>query len=265
MRISTAILSFALSIGGMPAVAQPVPQGITDAELRPGWRLANGNRMVALHLKLQPGWKTYWRAPGEAGIPPRFDWSGSRNLRAVAFHWPVPQVFDLNGMEVIGYRDELVLPIEIAPVDPDQPVTVKTSVELGVCETICMPMVLDLAAQTTNTPAPDPVIEAALANQPRPVDGAARCRAEPIRDGLRLTTEITAPSVGPREVTVVELDQAQPVWISAAETARAGDVLRATVDMVPANARPFALDRSALRVTVIGENGKAIEIRGCAS
>lgn len=265
MKIVAGILSVALGIGAQAAFAQSAPQGIAGAELRPGWRLPNGNRMVALHLKLQPGWKTYWRAPGEAGIPPRFDWSGSQNLRAVAFHWPVPQVFELNGMDVIGYRDELVLPIEIAPVDPDRPVAVQTSVELGICETICMPMVLDLSVRAADAAAPDPVIVTALENQPRAIQGAARCSAEPIRDGLRLTTEIPAPSIGRHEVAVVELDQAQPVWISAAETTRKGDVLRATVDMVPANARPFALDRSALRVTVIGENGVAVEVRGCAS
>ena len=50
--------------------AEPGP-----AEIRPGWQTGAGTRMVALHLRLAPEWKTYWRSPGEAGIPPEFDWS----------------------------------------------------------------------------------------------------------------------------------------------------------------------------------------------
>src|SRR5690606_3324502 len=43
---------------------------------------------IGLHVALAPGWKTYWRSPGEAGIPPSFDWSGSRNLAAATVLWP---------------------------------------------------------------------------------------------------------------------------------------------------------------------------------
>ena len=70
-----------------------------------GWQMQNGHHMAGLSLQLAPDWKTYWRAPGEAGIPPLFDWSGSTNVQSVRVHWPSPVVFHLNGMQTIGYHD----------------------------------------------------------------------------------------------------------------------------------------------------------------
>jgi len=63
---------------------------------------------------LAPGWKTYWRAPGDGGIPPRFDWQGSENLGGAEFHWPVPQVFHENGLRSMGYYDSVVIPVEVS-------------------------------------------------------------------------------------------------------------------------------------------------------
>ena len=100
---------------------------ILSAALLPGWQTSNGSRMSALRLDLAPHWKTYWRSPGDAGIPPEFDWSGSDNLAGVRLHWPRPQVFDLNGMQSIGYKKHLVLPLELTAVDPAKPGTVTAS------------------------------------------------------------------------------------------------------------------------------------------
>ena len=55
--------------------------------------------MAAVEIRLAPGWHTYWRVPGEAGIPPRFDWSGSQNLAAVAYEWPRPEIIVSYGIE----------------------------------------------------------------------------------------------------------------------------------------------------------------------
>ena len=126
MMIKTALsaaLGLCAAVIAGPSVAQSLPDDILHAELREGWRLPGGTQMAALHLTLAPGWKTYWRAPGEGGIPPSFDWAGSENIARVAFHWPKPQVFDINGVRVIGYRDELVLPMEFTAADPSRPMT----------------------------------------------------------------------------------------------------------------------------------------------
>ncbi|MFD2440837.1 protein-disulfide reductase DsbD domain-containing protein [Paracoccus kondratievae] len=101
-----------------PAMAQDLPPGLVSAEMMPGWVTPEGNRITALHLRLEPGWKTYWRSPGDAGVPPRFDWAGSQNLGEVRLLWPRPEVIESEGERTLGYREELILPIEITPPAP---------------------------------------------------------------------------------------------------------------------------------------------------
>lgn len=248
-------------------VAQDLSSPVLSAELLDGWQTASGTEMAALHLVLAPGWKTYWRAPGEAGIPPRFDWSGSENLASVRFHWPRPEVFDLNGMRTFGYHDDLVLPIEFTPRDKAAAIRVRASVDLGVCDEICVPMSLDLASDLAPGGGPVPSIRRALADAPEEARAAglsaAHCDAEPIRDGMRLTSRLTLPSVGPNEVAVFELPD-QTIWISPTDTRRIGAELQATAELVPATAKPFAINRSDILITVFGGSGRVVELQGCA-
>lgn len=251
-----------------PARAQDVPDDLVRAELRDGWVTETGARMTALHLTLAPGWKTYWRVPGAAGIPPRFDWSGSDNLRTVAYHWPRPEVIAVGGMRTLGYHGELVLPIEIRPADPARPLVARAEIELGVCRDICVPVTLDLTATfAAGSPgAPDPLIRQALSRVPESAAEAglvaARCEVTPIRDGMRLSSRLTLPALGAEEFAVVELAD-RSVWVSETETARAGGDLLTTADLVPPSAAPFALDRSQIRFTLFSGNGRVVDVHGC--
>ncbi|MGB3178227.1 MAG: protein-disulfide reductase DsbD domain-containing protein [Albidovulum sp.] len=269
MRTILKVAAIAAGLNGVgfgSAAAQGLPDDIVHATLRGGWQTASGSQMTALHLTLAPGWKTYWRAPGDSGIPPRFDWSGSENIAGVTFHWPIPEVFDLNGLRTIGYKHELVLPIELHPVTVGKPFLVAAEVQLGVCEEICVPISLTLTAQPDASAKQDPVISAALAHAPQSAAQAgltaARCAAEPIRDGLRLTAGLTLPQLGPREFAVIELAD-ETVWVSPADTERSGGQLTAVSDLVPPNAQPFALDRSSVRITVFGGSGRVVDLQGC--
>ena len=261
-RLLTTLANLAaVSALAAPAAAQTAPDGVLQAELLGGWRTEAGTQMAGLKLTLAPGWKTYWRAPGDAGIPPLADWTGSENLGAARFHWPVPEVFDLSGMRSIGYAGEVVLPLELVPRDGDGAIRLSGVVDLGICEEICVPVSLRLAADLPVPGAPDAAIRAALDAVPPQVTAPVRCRVEPIRDGLRVTAEITHPALGPGEVAVIEAGDPS-VWVSEPVLARAGPVLTAVADLVPVEARPFALDRSAVVITLIG-GGKAVELKGC--
>lgn len=241
---------------------------VLQADLLPGWQMQNGHHMAGLRLRLAPDWKTYWRSPGEAGIPPLFNWSGSVNVKSVLVHWPSPVVFHTNGMQTIGYHEGVVLPLEVVPLDASKPVELRAGVELGVCNQICMPAAVALTAVldagVLDAGGPDAAIKAALTAQP--IAGKAAglraisCEVQPIADGLRLTAVLDLPQRG-AETVVFETSDAS-VWVGEAESARSGGRLTASVDLVASSGAPFALDRSGVVVTVLGAGG-SVEIAGC--
>jgi len=248
----------------LPANAQHLPDSIVQAQVLPGWTTERGTRMAALRLSLAPGWKTYWRAPGDAGIPPSFDWGGSANVAAVSIHWPTPDIFETAGMRSVGYAGDIVLPMEFRPSQSDAPMRVQARVDLGVCEDICVPASLTFEATLEGRGAPDASIRGALANQPMPGAyagvRAVSCSFVPVPDGVQLTAMIDMPSLG-REVAVVEAGDPR-VWVSEPAVSWHGDYLRVVADLVPPYGESLALDRSALRFTVLGR-GQAVDIRGC--
>jgi suppressor for copper-sensitivity B len=105
---------------------------------------------LGLEFRVAPGWKTYWRAPGDAGLPPEIDWSGSENLAEATLLWPVPKRETLLGFETFVYENHVVLPIMARATDPTKPVRLRAHVSYLVCETLCVPaeatLALDLAA-----------------------------------------------------------------------------------------------------------------------
>jgi DsbC/DsbD-like thiol-disulfide interchange protein len=242
-----------------------MPETVVQAEVLGGWTTGDGTRMAALRLTLAPGWKTYWRAPGDTGIPPRFDWAGSANLAGVTLHWPAPRVFTSYGLRTIGYADELVLPMELRPAEPGAPIQVSAEMELGVCETVCVPATLSFSARLEGSGAMDPAIRAALAARPVPAAragvSAVRCEISPIADGVRLDARIELPRLGGTEVALVEAGD-PGVWVSEPQAARSGAALHIRADLVPPPGLPLALDRSALRFTILGAS-RAVDIRGC--
>ncbi len=243
------------------------PENIAQIDILPGWRLPDGRHMAALRIRLADGWKTYWRAPGDSGIPPAFDWSGSRNLDGVAMLWPTPRVFDPDGLRTIGYEHELILPLAISPRRDGRPITVKGRVALGVCRDVCMPMEASFRAvlPATGEGAGSAAIRAAL--EARPQSGAEAglraisCDVEPIADGLRVTARLTLPRLGKDEVAVIEPPD-QSIWVSPTTLTRSGNTLTLVSDLVPANGKPFALARSDIRISVFA-GGKGVDIDGC--
>ena len=253
---------FALMATSASATTQ---DDVLSATLRPGWQMENGAHMAAMDLALAPGWKTYCRSPGDAGIPPSFDWSGSENVKSVRIHWPTPTVFETNGMQTIGYHDRLLLPIEVTPIDLSLPVRLAVTVDLGVCDEICLPANLALSADLLPPGAPDERIQMALTMQAIPAGEAGvtqvSCSIDPIKDGLRLTARMQLPDPGNSEV--VAFETADPaVWVAEAVTQREGGELVTMTELVPPNGAPFALDRSGVVMTILSQGG-AVEVRGC--
>jgi DsbC/DsbD-like thiol-disulfide interchange protein len=130
-------------------------------------RLISGDRkdaewLAGIEIALDPGFKTYWRSPGDSGLPPRFDWSGSENVKSVDIRWPAPtRSEDATGVSFV-YHDAVLLPVLVEAVDPKKPVKLALHVEYGICKDICIPASADLSRLLGTPPSQHAAIEAVL-------------------------------------------------------------------------------------------------------
>ncbi|HEX2137382.1 MAG TPA: protein-disulfide reductase DsbD domain-containing protein [Microvirga sp.] len=137
-------------------------------------RLVSGGSMGAEHwagveIVLDPDFKTYWRDPGESGLPPRFDWSGSENAQAIDLRWPAPSRTEDAAGVTYTYAHRVVFPVRVVAADAGKPVTLRLDLEYGVCKEICIPAraALDLTLDKGES-RHRAVIDQALARVPRP-------------------------------------------------------------------------------------------------
>jgi DsbC/DsbD-like thiol-disulfide interchange protein len=140
-------------------------------------RLLAGSRSGAVLLggiafQLEPGWKTYWRTPGDSGVPPRFDFSKSDNIEAVTVLWPAPTKFDDGaGGHSLGYHDQIVLPLRIVAKNADKPVTLRADVNYAVCAKLCIPVEASAELPFTSVASTeDSALFAALDTVPKPAN-----------------------------------------------------------------------------------------------
>jgi DsbC/DsbD-like thiol-disulfide interchange protein len=157
-----------------------------------------------VEIALEPGWKTYWRTPGDAGgLPPSFDWSKSANLAEARVAFPAPQRFTDKSGSTIGYKDGVVLPVFLTPKDPDTPISLVAGIHYGICKDICVPveaeLTLDVPAHQSE--APPLVAQQALERVPRAQDklqtgDPALVRAAAVLDGPapKITIEARFPN-----------------------------------------------------------------------
>lgn len=101
---------------------------------------AQGKLQGALEIALKPGWKTYWRDPGDSGVPPQISVERSSNVAAAVLAYPAPQRHDDGYSKWAGYDYPVTLPVMFTVSSPNEPVKIEADVLLGICETICIPV-----------------------------------------------------------------------------------------------------------------------------
>lgn len=111
-----------------------------EVRLIDGGVLSDGvTRLAGLEIVLDPEWKTYWRSPGDSGIPPHMDFAASTNVDGVTVEWPAPELhFDGYGW-VIGYTDAVVFPLLVRPQKPGETANLNVKLDYAVCKDICIP------------------------------------------------------------------------------------------------------------------------------
>ncbi len=238
-----------------------------NVEFLNGWRQSDGSYQTAIDFSLNEGWKTYWRVPGPAGIPPFFDWGGSTNIADIQFDWPTPHVSETYGLTSIGYTDRITLPIRITPRDASKPVNVELKMEFGVCSDICIPAAARFNANLSDHENTDTaLIRAALNDSPQSAKSggirSATCSLKPNGSGFDITANLEfarAPSSPP--TTVFEYDNPD-IWIDISQSDVEGRTLTANATMEFYGNGMLTIDRSNIRITVLTDNN-AVEVLGC--
>jgi DsbC/DsbD-like thiol-disulfide interchange protein len=214
-----------------------------------------GKARAGIELKLQPGWKTYWRYPGDSGVPPRFDFSSSDNVGAAQVLWPAPHAFPDGGGTSIGYKDDVVFPVLITPRDPGKPVTVRLKADYAVCEKLCVPAEGKAELTLGGAATFDRELSAAEARVPKPVDAtdagvtAKRIDATP-KPRVRLTVAGGADAVFVEGPTA---DWALPLPQPVSGAPAGSQAYEFALDGAPSGADPKAPVK--LTVTLVRKSG----------
>jgi DsbC/DsbD-like thiol-disulfide interchange protein len=199
----TIVTTALICCGGLPA-AQAQDASAWDKELHAAARLIAGTAgpsalRAGVEIRLEPGWKTYWRYPGDSGVPPTFDFAGSDNVKSVVPLWPAPSRFaDEAGGYSIGYAGDVLLPLRVLPTDTTRPSSLHVKLGYAVCGNLCVPAQANLSLTLSRVAsAEEPIMLAAEARVPRriPLGSGA---------GLRITS-VHREAAGAHERVVVEV------------------------------------------------------------
>lgn len=153
-----AMMAIVLFSRTLVAAAEPPSSGWLQKQENPDVkvRLAfTGQRqdnmaLATLEVQLENGWKTYWRAPGEGGVPPTFNHQHSDNIVNIDWLWPLPQTFSLQGLNTVGYQDNVVFPL-LVQLNAQGAFDWQTTLTLSTCTTVCVltDYDIDISGDTT--------------------------------------------------------------------------------------------------------------------
>jgi DsbC/DsbD-like thiol-disulfide interchange protein len=220
MRSATICLPVAATIAfvGVVLPASAALAGTTDwqGDARAAIRMVSGGTKVedarpilraGVEVRLAPGWKTYWRYPGDSGIPPHFDFAKSDNVKSVQVAWPAPERFaDADGV-IIGYRTNVLFPVAVVPEDAAKPVTLRLSLDYAICEKVCIPVHAKAEMKIKSGGAAESALTAAEKTVPRMVPFGADAafsvkafRRDDAAKPARVLVDIAAPAGSPLAV-----------------------------------------------------------------
>jgi DsbC/DsbD-like thiol-disulfide interchange protein len=225
-------------------------------------RLLAGSRsggvlLGGIAIQLEPGWKTYWRNPGDSGVPPHFDFSKSDNVEAVTVLWPAPMKFDDGaGGYSFGYKKQVVLPLRIVAKNGDKPVNLRVSISYAVCDKLCIPVEATSELTFSSVASTeDGTLSAALDTVPKPAnvgDPNPVTIRDVRRDGAKnVLVDVSAPEA--KEVSLF-VEGPTPDWAlptpKLLENSPPGVKRFAfELDGLPPGAKP---DGAALKLTLVG-------------
>ncbi len=232
-----------------PAAAAPVNTGHVKLELAPeSATVAPGSTThVALRQQIAPGWHTYWKNAGDAGLPPELTWTLPADWKAGEIVWPAPKRLPQPPLMTYGYESEVLLPVAItvpASARPGERAHLSAAVNLLVCADVCIPesgtVEIDLPIAAA-APQPHPVFGAAVASALAAAPKTAPIEARYRRENGKLLLAMTGGPLKGAEAAGAYFFPATPRLIdySAAQVIERGpDGLTLTLTPAPGSGAP---------------------------
>ena len=161
---------------------------------------------AGIEIRLDPGWKTYWRYPGDTGMPPTIEFAGSNNVKSATVLWPAPERFpDGAGGHSIGYMGEIILPVRVAPADLARVSALNVQLKYAICGTLCVPAAAKLNLTLSGKGGDEGILQKAEQRVPK------RVALGPNSGNMLAVLSVHCESGGTHDRVVVEM--AAPVGV----------------------------------------------------
>ena len=262
------LLVLLFNIVGSSVFSQSPIIGLKSVDIIRGWRQSDDIHIAAININLEDGWKTYWRVPGIGGIAPILNWEKSKNIKNISQIWPTPNIYNEYGLQTIGYKNELLLPLQIQPIDKKQPIHLSITIDFGICSDVCVPIQTSVEERLPERTSIgkknilDTLEKAILSGNKSPFK-IVKCNIVPIKDGFEVNAFFEGlTSFDKDTLGVVEYPVKQNGWINQKASLISSNQL--SVHAIVYNKSIHFIDRSDLTLTIFTKN-KAFEFDGCIS
>lgn len=222
-----------------------------------------GTRMVGVQIELDEGWYTYWRNPGEAGVPPVFNWTGSENFSKAQVKYPAPKRLVSEYGVSYGYYGGTVFPIAMTP-NADGPMQLKLDLIYAACRDICYPLQANLSLTLPAAPSSSTffsrMVDAALSRVPtqQPATGAPRvASAIPAMAGGKVILKVKTELARAGEKAELFVEGPDRFYFRVPGEAATRDGQMATFEVAVEGARAIAdLKGAAMTATLVAPSGR---------
>ncbi len=267
--ISMKIFKFGILVFGFLISSSLIihANGLVIAKITDGWIEKDQKLIFGLKIDLNKNWKTYWRLPGNAGLKPLFTFDKSENVLAAKIIWPSPIIFGEENLSSIGYKDSVLLPLEVTPIDTSKPIKLEIQANIGLCEDVCIPVTLNVSYfATPGQNQENYEILGAILSEPIKSDDIGFQPPQCIIKNGELIMEFNEKNVktGIENIELFVIEVGSSVFYINSKKAYVFDdrITVSTKNSVETEL-PGVISRETIKTTIIGSN-QSIEFVGCS-
>ena len=267
--ISMKIFKFGIIVFGFLISSSLIvhANGLVSAKITDGWIEKDQKLIFGLKIDLNKNWKTYWRLPGHAGLEPLFTFDKSENVLAAKIIWPSPIIFGEENLSSIGYKDSVLLPLEVRPIDTSKPIKLEIQANIGLCEDVCIPVTLNVSYfATPGQNQENYEILGAILSEPIKSDDIGFQPPQCIIKNGELIMEFNEKNVktGIENIELFVIEVGSSVFYVNSKKAYVFDdrITVSTKNSVETEL-PGVISRETIKTTIIGSN-QSLEFVGCS-